>query len=48
MTIKELLHKLKGKTQLDNDQLVKSLKIILDKLKAKMIEQNGVKYLSLS
>ncbi len=31
-----------------NDQLVNSLRVILDKLKAKMIDQNGVKYLSLS
>lgn len=52
MTSKELLHKFRGKTQsaqnkMSNQQLVESLRIILDKLKAKMIEQNGVKYLTL-
>ena len=39
MTTKELLHKLKNKTQMTNDQLVNSLRVILDKLKAKMIDQ---------
>jgi transcription initiation factor TFIIF subunit alpha len=50
MTTKELLHKFRGKTQntMTNQQLIQNLKIILDKLNAKMIEQNGVKYLSLS
>lgn len=52
MTSKELLHKFRGKSQssqnkMTNQQLVESLRIILDKLKAKMIEQNGVKYLTL-
>lgn len=50
MTTKELLHKFRSKTQntMTNQQLIQNLKIILDKLNAKMIEQNGVKYLSLS
>jgi transcription initiation factor TFIIF subunit alpha len=50
MTTKELLHKFRNKTQntMTNQQLIQNLKIILDKLNAKMIEQNGVKYLSLS
>ena len=49
MTSKELLQKFKGKTQntMSNPQLVESLRVILDKLKCKMIDQNGVKYLSL-
>ncbi len=52
MTSKELLHKFRSKTQssqnkMSNQQLVEALRVILDKLKAKMIEQNGVKYLTL-
>jgi len=49
MTTKELLHKFRSKTQntMTNEQLLQSLKTILNKLNAKMIEQNGVKYLSL-
>lgn len=52
MTSKELLHKFRGKNQtsqnkLSNQELVEKLRVILDKLKAKMIEQNGVKYLTL-
>jgi len=52
MTSKELLHKFRSKTQssqnkMTNQQLVEALRIILDKLKAKMIEQNGAKYLTL-
>ena len=52
MTSKELLHKFRSKTQssqnkMTNEQLVEGLRVILDKLKAKMIEQNGVKYLTL-
>lgn len=49
MTSKELLQKFKSKTQntMTNQQLLDSLRAILDKLKAKMIEKNGVKYLSL-
>lgn len=52
MTSKELLHKFRAKSQstqnkLTNEELVEKLRVILDRLKAKMIEQNGVKYLTL-
>ena len=49
MTTKELLHKFRAKTQnsMSNEQLLDKLKTILDKLNAKMIEKNGVKYLSI-
>lgn len=50
MTTKELLHKFRGKTQdkKSKEQLCQNLKIILDRLNAKIFEKNGVKYLSLS
>ena len=49
MSSKELLQKFKSKKQstMSNDQIVQSLRVILDKLKPKINEKNGVKYLSL-
>lgn len=49
MTTKELFHKFRSKTQntMSKEELFQALKIILDKLKCKMIEQNGCNYLSL-
>ena len=49
MTTKELFHKFRSKTQtsLSKEELFQALKDILDKLKCKMIEQNGNNYLVL-
>ena len=49
MSSKELLQKFKSKKQsvMSNVQIVQSLRVILDKLKPKINEKNGVKYLSL-
>lgn len=49
MTTKELLHKFKNKTQntMTKEQLLECLMTILNKLQAKMTDQNGVKYLYL-
>ena len=49
MSSKELLQKFKSKAQstMTNEQIVQSLRTILDRLKPKMNEKNGVKYLSL-
>ena len=49
MTTKELLHKFRSKTQnsMTNEELLVKLKTILDKLSAKIVEKNGVKYLTI-
>jgi len=49
MTTKELLHKFRSKTQnaMSNEELLVKLKTILDKLSAKIVEKNGVKYLTI-
>ena len=49
MSSKELLQIFKSKKQstMSNDQIVQSLRVILDKLKPKINDKNGVKYLSL-
>jgi hypothetical protein len=49
MTTKELLHKFRSKTQnaISNQELCQRLKTILDKINAKMIEKDGINYLSL-
>ncbi len=49
MTTTELFHKFRSKTQntMSKEEIFQALKVILDKIKFKIIEQNGVKYLSL-
>jgi hypothetical protein len=46
MTTKELLHKFRTKT-MSKEELCQRLKTILDKINAKMIEKDGINYLSL-
>ena len=49
MSSKELIQKFKSKNQstMSNDQIIQSLRTILDKLKPKVSDENGVIYLSL-
>ena len=49
MTTKELLHKFRNKTKdiISNTELCQLLKTILDKMNAKMVERDGINYLSL-